>query len=159
MVSLPEPVPPAEAAGTTVPPARTPATAAPAARRLLRRHIVVAPPPSAEVALVARAAEVRRARAGCPPARWLLPGFARDVDLVRQQLGPLCDRRMLVASYERESVRLAALRRFATDPSSPPLPLDPLEAAYAVRWLELTDGGVALPPWSALVGAEADTPA
>ncbi len=65
---------------------------------------------------------------------------------------------MLVASYERESARLAALRRFASDPASPPLPLDPLEAAYAVRWLELSHGGVALPPWTALVGPEADAP-
>jgi len=63
---------------------------------------------------------------------------------------------MLVASYERESARLAALRRFASDPAAPPLPLDPLEAAYAVRWLELSDG-VALPPWATFVGGEADT--
>jgi hypothetical protein len=63
---------------------------------------------------------------------------------------------MLAASYERESARLAAVRRFAADPAAPPLPIDPLDAAYAVRWLELTDGGVVLPPWSALLGAEAD---
>lgn len=135
----PESVPPAEAPGV-VP-----------SRRPVRRRIVAAPTPSAEQSLVARAAEVLRARAGRPPARWLLPGFAGDVDQVRRQLGPLRDSAMLVASYERESARLAALRRFSSDPAAPPLPLDPLEAAYAVRWLELTDGGVALPPWSAFV--------
>ena len=107
---------------------------------------------------MARAVEVLRARAGRPPARWLLPGFAADVDQVRRQLGPLRDRRMLVASYERESVRLALLRSFAADPAAPPLPLDPLEAAYAVRWLELSDGGAVLPPWAALVAPEVEAP-
>jgi hypothetical protein len=85
--------------------------------------------------------------------------FAREVDLVRRQLGPLRDRRMLVASYEREGTRLAALRRLVSDPAAPPLPLGPLEAAYAVRWLELADGGVARPSWSTLVGTEPDIPA
>ncbi len=82
----PESVPPAEASGVV------------SARRPVRRRIVAAPPPSAEQALAARAAEVLGARAGCPPARWLLPGFVGDVDLVRRQLGQLRDRRMLVAS-------------------------------------------------------------
>jgi hypothetical protein len=58
---------------------------------------------------------------------------------------------MLVASYERESARLTLLRRFAADPAAPPLPLGPVEAAYAIRWLELSDGGVALPPWRAFI--------
>jgi len=125
-------------------------------RRPGRRRLVVAPSPSAEAALVARATEVMRARAARPPARWLLPGFARDVDLVRRQLGPLHDLRMLIASYERESARLAALRRLVADPAAPPPPLDPLEAAYAVRWLEMSDGVVALPPWATFVGEESE---
>jgi hypothetical protein len=112
---------------------------------------VVAPPPSAEHALAARADEVLGARVRCPPARWLLPGFAADVDQVRRQLNPLGDRRMLVASFERESARLAALRRLAVDPTIPPLPVDPLEAAYAIRWLELADGGTALPSWRVFI--------
>ena len=103
-----------------------------------------------------RADEVLRARAGSPPARWLLPSFAADVEQVRRQLGPLRDRRMLVASYERESARLTLLRRFAADPAAPPLPLGPLEAAYAVRWLELNDGGAVLPPWPAFVTPRPD---
>ena len=141
--AAPESIQPAEAL-SMVPP-----------RRAVRRF-VSAPQPSAEQSLVARAAEVLKARARRPPARLLLPGFARDVDLVRWQLGPLRDPAMLVASYERESARLAALRRLASDPAAPPGPRDPLEAAYAVRWLELSAGGVALPTWATFVGADAD---
>ncbi|MCU0478868.1 MAG: hypothetical protein MUE92_09050 [Chloroflexi bacterium] len=123
-------------------------------RRPVRRRVVAAPPPSADHALALLAREVLEARGTCPQARWLLPEFARDVDLVRRQLGPLRDRRMLAASFERESARLAALRRLADDPTAAPLPLDPLEAAYAIRWLELTDGGGALPAWHVLIGAD-----
>lgn len=65
---------------------------------------------------------------------------------------------MLVASFERESARLATLRRLAADPTAAPLPLDPLEAAYAIRWLELADGGGALPAWNVLVGGDAAAP-
>ncbi len=62
---------------------------------------------------------------------------------------------MLSASFERESTRLAALRRLAVDAAAAPLPMSPLEAAYAVRWLELADGGDALPAWLVLVGGDA----
>ena len=62
---------------------------------------------------------------------------------------------MLTASFERESTRLAALRRLAADPAVPPLPMSPLDAAYAVRWLELAAGGDALPAWLVLVGGDA----
>jgi hypothetical protein len=144
MVIPPEPAAPVD----------TPATPAAPVRRPVRRRIVAAPAPSAEQTLVARAREVLQARRVEPSARWLLPGYARDVDKVRRQLAPLHDRRMLVASFERESTRLAALRRLAADPAVPPLPMSPLEAAYAVRWLELDVGGAVLPPWSSFVGAE-----
>ena len=120
-----------------------------------RPRPVAGPPPSAEHALAARAAELTAALAApVPPSSWTLAGFARDVDLVRRQLGPLHDRGMLVASYERESSRLAALRRLASDPTTPPSPVDPIEAAYALRWLELAPGAAPLPPWSELVGRE-----
>jgi hypothetical protein len=144
---------------TPIEPARhteAPPTGAVPSRRPVRRRPVVAPPPSAEAALVARAAEVMRARAGNPPGPWRLPGFARGVDLVRRQLGPLRELGMLVASYERESARLAAMRRLAANPAAPPPPLDPLEAAYAVRWLELSDGGMALPAWAVFIGDEGE---
>jgi hypothetical protein len=144
MANLPEPVDQREAPKVPVAPEVPPSKP----RRPDRRRVVAAPPPSAVVTLAIRAAEVQRARAGPTPARWLLPGFAADVERVRRQLGPLHDRRMLVASFERESSRIAALRRLASDPSAPPLPLDPLEAAYAIRWLELSDGPALLPPWA-----------
>jgi hypothetical protein len=135
MAILPEPI---EPSGRPVAPAR--------ASRPARRRAIVAPAPSGEAALAARAAEVLRASER-PPERWLLPGFARDVDLVRRQLSPLHERRMLVASYERESARLAALRRLAADPAAPPAPIDALEAGYVIRWLELGSPGGTLPAW------------
>jgi hypothetical protein len=120
-----------------------------------RPRPVAGPPPSAEHALAARAAELTAALAApTPPSSWALAGFARDVDIVRRQLGPLHDRGMLVASYERESGRLATLRRLAADPTTPPSPVDPIEAAYALRWLELAPGAAPLPSWSELVGRE-----
>jgi hypothetical protein len=153
-------IPAASASGKPTPaPGAAVARAPGPARRPVRRRVMAAPPPSAERALATRAREVIAAREGGCPFRWLQPGFARDVDLVRRQLGPLRDRPMLVASYEREGARLAALRRLAADPAAPPLPLGPLEAAYAVRWIELAGGGQALPSWVALVGGAAVAPA
>jgi hypothetical protein len=159
-----EPVPSAGAGGladaASPQPVAGPTSAPASVRRPVRRPAAMSPP-SAEQALVARAREVVAARETRCPTGWLLPGFARDVDLVRRQLGPLRDRSMLVVSYERESARLAALRRLAADPAARPLPLDPLEAAYAVRWLELADGGGALPAWASLMEGEdaaADAP-
>ena len=143
MVSSIEPVLPREPSHAAVPMGRP-----------VRRRVVASPQPSGEVALAIRASELLRARGGGAPAAWLVPGFARAVDLVRRQLGPLRDRRMLVASYERESHRLAMLRRLAADPAAgQPAALEPLEAAYTVRWLEL-GGGETLPSWTAFIRAE-----
>lgn len=120
----------------------------------LRRRPLTAPIPTAEHALAARAAEIAYLLAGpVLPASWAASGFARDVDLVRRQLGPLHDRRMLVASFERESSRLVALRRLATDPAAPPPAIDSTEAAYAIRWLELAADGASLPPLAELARA------
>lgn len=127
---------------------RGPARPAPV-RSPRRRRPIAVPPPSAEQALASRAAEiVRSIAAGAVPSPWRLAGFAHAVDLARRQLRPLRDRRMLVVSFERESARIAALRRLPLDPSAPPAPLDPVEAAYAVRWLELAEGGIPLPAWA-----------
>jgi hypothetical protein len=126
-----------------------------ASPRRSRRRAVAAPTPTAEQDLAARATELTVALASrVQPARWSLPGFARDVDMVRRQLGPLHDRRMLVASYERESSRLTALRLLAADPAAPRPPLDAIEAAYAVRWLELANGARPWPAWRELVAGE-----
>jgi hypothetical protein len=141
----------AEAAGVGVAPPPLPAVR-PGRNR---RRAVAAPTPTAEHDLAARAAEVAAAlTSSVRPARWALPGFARDVETVRRQLGPLRDRRMLVASYERESSRLTALRLLAADPAAPRPPLDAIEAAYAVRWLELAEGAGPWPAWRALVAGE-----
>lgn len=149
MTSLPGPEESRERVSTREEPARRPP----------RRRPAVGPPPLAERALAAHAAEIVRAiAADAVPGRWRLAAFARDVDLARRQLGPLRDRRMLVASFERESARLAALRRLALDPSTPPAPLDPVEAAYAVRWLELAEGGVQVPSWAEWAGAPSRPP-
>jgi hypothetical protein len=134
-------------------------SAAAARSRPRRPRPVAAAMPSARQALATRAAEVMAAlEAPAPPARWARQDFAAAVDLVRRQLGPLHDRQMLVASYERESTRLAALRRLAVDPAATPPPIDPTDAAYAVRWLELRDAAGPLPAWRDLVtgGLRAD---
>lgn len=153
MASLPEPAARPDVAE------RLPGPPVPVRRPSRRPRPTVAPPPSAEHALAASAAEIVRAIAGgTVPFRWRLAGFARDVDLARRQLSPLHDRRMLVSSFERESARLAALRRLARDPSAPPAPLDPVEAAYAVRWLELAGDGAPLPAWAEWAGTEPRLP-
>lgn len=152
MTSLPDPVASREARE------RVPEPAEPG-RRPARRRRAVGPPPSAEHALAAHAAAIVRAIASdAVPLRWRLAGFARDVDLARRQMSPLRDRRMLVDSFERESTRLAALRRLAQDPGAPAAPLDPVEAAYAVRWLELAEGGVPLPGWAEWLGTGGHPP-
>jgi hypothetical protein len=82
---------------------------------------------------LARALRERSRDAGL----WGEPAFARDVDRIRRQLGPIRSRHGLAASFEREAVRDRSLR-----------------VAYAVRWLELGDG-VPRPGWTRLVTARA----
>jgi hypothetical protein len=60
------------------------------------------------------------------------PGFARRVDRVRAELIPIGSPEALLDSFEREAVRT-----------------DIVEAAYALRWLELISGQVH-PAWGAL---------
>ena len=64
--------------------------------------------------------------------RWRTRGFVRCVEMVRASLGPIRSRQALADSYGREALRH-----------------DPLETAYALRWLELTTR-LRRPPWSAL---------
>ena len=56
----------------------------------------------------------------------------------RLQLAPLVDPRLLAASFAREALHT---RRPIGRPGA-------VRVAYAVRWLEITDG-VDLPPWLA----------
>lgn len=76
---------------------------------------------------------------------WREPAFAREVDLVRDQLAPIRSRRSLAASFERESFRWAGV-----DEAAGPVALPALRVAYALRWLELADG-VMRPGWTSLV--------
>jgi hypothetical protein len=79
--------------------------------------------------LAMRATELLRAvETGAVAPRWRTAGFGRAVDEIRAQLAPIEGREMLSASFGREAaLRLAG--RGAT--------ADPLDLAYAVRWLEL----------------------
>jgi hypothetical protein len=78
------------------------------------------------------------------PARWSDRAFAREVELIRCHLAPLRNRRSLTASFGREAFQ-------TLDPDrARPLPLGPIRAAYAVRWLELGNGA-SLPPWNNLL--------
>jgi hypothetical protein len=61
-------------------------------------------------------------RAGAPAA-WVAPAFARQVEDVRADLGPIRSRDSLAASFVREAARFDSVR-----------------LAYAIRWLELGDG-------------------
>jgi hypothetical protein len=60
------------------------------------------------------------------------PGFARGVERIRAGLAPILSAEALLDSYDREAVRS-----------------DIVEAAYALRWLELISGQVH-PAWGAL---------
>ena len=66
--------------------------------------------------------------------RWRTRGFVRCVERVRIDLRPISSHAALAKSYGRESSRH-----------------DPLDTAYALRWLELANG-TARPSWSSLVG-------
>ena len=65
------------------------------------------------------------------PAAWSLPGFAREVDLVRLHLRPVATRQVLAASFGREA--------FHAGPPAGAVPRGPVAVAYAIRWLELGD--------------------
>jgi len=67
-----------------------------------------------------------------PLPQWRTRGFAHCVDGVRAALSPIGSRRALAESYAREASRN-----------------EPVEMAYALRWLELTRGS-ALPAWTSL---------
>jgi hypothetical protein len=96
------------------------------------------PPPSFEPdspsrALALTALQIVRRRRGPAdrPAAWSLPGFAREVDLVRLHLRPVGSRRVLAASFGREA--------FHSGPSTAASAGGPVAVAYAIRWLELGD--------------------
>lgn len=81
------------------------------------------------------------------PEPWDDAAFAREVELIRCHLAPLRNRRSLTASFGREA--------FQSLEFEPPavLPLGPIRAAYAIRWLELGSGGT-LPAWTQLLAID-----
>jgi hypothetical protein len=94
-----------------------------------------------------RAAELLRAvETGTTPPRWRVPGFGREVDEIRAQLGPIELRRTLAASFSREAgLRMARHGAAAA----------PLDLAYAVRWLELDPRrSRPIPAWRSWLPAE-----
>jgi hypothetical protein len=81
------------------------------------------------------------------PGPWDDAAFAREVELIRCHLAPLRNRRSLTASFGREAFQSLEPTRTAA------LPLGPIRAAYAIRWLELGSGG-RLPTWSNLLAVD-----
>jgi hypothetical protein len=81
------------------------------------------------------------------PAPWDDAAFAREVELIRCHLAPLSNRRSLTASFGRE-----AFQSLEFEPPTA-LPLGPIRAAYAIRWLEL-GGGARLPAWTSLLAVD-----
>ena len=80
------------------------------------------------------------------PEPWEDASFAREVELIRCHLAPLRNRRSLTASFGREAFQRLAFEAPTT------LPLGPIRAAYAIRWLEL-GSGASLPAWDHLLDA------
>jgi hypothetical protein len=68
------------------------------------------------------------------PARWQQPAFGAEVEQIRRHLAPVRSRQTLAASYGREAFHLAPTPADQADPSA-------VRLAYALRWLELRDGG------------------
>ena len=87
--------------------------------------------PSRALALAALSVIRHSRRPADRPAAWSLPGFAREVDLVRLHLRPVRTRPVLAASFGREA--------FHAGPPAGASPQGPVAVAYAIRWLELGD--------------------
>jgi hypothetical protein len=106
------------------------------------------PAPAPERALALDAIRLRRGLRDPirRPAPWGDVQFARDVELIRCHLAPLRNRRSLSASFGREAFQSLEFERPV------PLPLGPIRAAYAIRWLEL-GSGANLPGWTSLLVA------
>jgi hypothetical protein len=109
-------------------------------------------PVSADRALaVVASATVRRARRPeRRPARWTLPVFAREVDLIRLHLAPIQSRRGLAASFGREAFHGDIDPGIADGET-----VGPVTVAYAIRWLELGDG-TPRPSWTAWLAESRD---
>jgi hypothetical protein len=98
--------------------------------------------PAAARALLARdAVAVLAAGRGIGvPDGWRRPGFAARVERTRRELAPVSGPAALASSLAREALHSR---------SRQPAPCA-VRAAYALRWLELTEG-VTLPTWAAWI--------
>jgi hypothetical protein len=106
--------------------------------------------PARALAMVALAVLRRSKQPAARPAGWSVPGFAREVDLIRLHLAPIRSRPVLAASFGRE-----AFHGDATSTSE--VAATPVTVAYALRWLERGDG-IARPLWSAWLAEAAPGP-
>ncbi len=106
-----------------------------------------APAPAPHRALALDALAVLRILRDHPrdAGSWGEPAFAREVDAIRHQLGPIRNRQTLTDSYSREGFRMGP-----SIETSRPSTGRPTTVAYAIRWLELGDG-IKRPPWTSLV--------
>ena len=100
--------------------------------------------------LAAGAAIFRELRAS-RPAAWQRKPFHRWVEAIRVHLEPVVSLDVLVASFEREAVRLDDNGEEPFARVGDRLLVSPLLAAYVIRWLELRDDDL-LDPWRTLVG-------
>jgi hypothetical protein len=112
----------------TFPPRAVPAPSS-SSRQTPRR-----PDLESRLGAAARCLDLMLAERGAMGARWRSPGFAEGVERVRAELIPIVSTDALADSYAREASRG-----------------DAVEAAYALRWLELTTETIR-PAWPALVG-------
>jgi hypothetical protein len=108
-----------------------------------------APAPAPHRALALDAIRLRRGLrdAHRRPSGWGEAAFAREVELIRCHLAPLRNRRSLTASFGREAFQTLDVDQ------TPPRPLGPIRAAYAIRWLEL-GSGTSLPAWGRLLALD-----
>jgi len=120
--------------------------------------LVPVQPPAPMRTLAAEAVRLAlwRAAPEPQPVAWSEPAFIREVGLVRAHLAPIRSHAALEASYGRE-----AFHSTATHGADGPIDRDagpsadapgPIRVAYAIRWLELSDGRPR-PAWPATPGS------
>ena len=82
---------------------------------------------------------------------WAEAAFQRRMEVFRRQLGPVCSRAALAASYGREAGHLPVDGRSRTGRS-----VTPLQVAYALHWMELARPAPATVTWADLLDGPLD---
>jgi hypothetical protein len=106
---------------------------------------------SRSAATLAAGAAIFRELRATRPAAWQRKAFHRWVEAIRVHLEPVVSLDVLIASFEREAVRLDDSGQEPFMLVGDRLLVSPLLAAYVIRWLELRDDDL-LDPWRTLVG-------